>query len=374
MVAVASSDRPPQTCTPRGKNTACQAASAPAHSGTAPGLRVAILSTPRSGTTWLRYLLASLFPLPERAFYDPPQIDWATLPDSCIFQLHRHRTPAFVDNLRQHGFRVFVMARHPIDVLLSILHYSLHNDSTLHWLDGEGGDERTIYGAMPCSEAFLEYATGARAKALLFISREWWNVAGVHQVRYENLVADPHAELNNIINFVNFPPRMSIADALAQTSMSNLRTRTRNEEHFWQGRPGLWKQLLPAQQARRIADAHRENFDLFGYVCDADPVIDRRQADAAWVRFMGEALAHNLHKARKLTEIEDQLARSQNRLAEIEMKHSRIKAELELDQLRLEAVQNMGSSALVLVKRLRDLRIRYPRTANLFKRLLRLSA
>ena len=67
---------------------------------------------------------------------------------------------AFVARLREHGFRVVVLSRHPLDVLISILVYSQHDHSTLQWLDGAAGNERGILGASPLGEAFLSYATG----------------------------------------------------------------------------------------------------------------------------------------------------------------------------------------------------------------------
>ena len=76
--------------------------------------------------------------------------------------------------LQRHGFRVLVLSRHPLDVLISILHFVRKDRETNNWLGGEGGDERSIFGASPCSPQFLAYATSERAKALLSVSREWW--------------------------------------------------------------------------------------------------------------------------------------------------------------------------------------------------------
>lgn len=45
--------------------------------GTDPGLRILILSTPKTGNTWLRHLLAGEYRLPQ--FYVPPPLDCAKL-------------------------------------------------------------------------------------------------------------------------------------------------------------------------------------------------------------------------------------------------------------------------------------------------------
>ena len=136
-------------------------------------LRVAIISTPRSGNTWLRHLLSRLYQAATIPFHSPIEIEWNKLPADCILQLHWHPEPSFLAHLESGGFRVVVLARHPLDVLISILHFAL-TDQTLRWLEGEGGNERPIFGAMPRSTAFTDYATGPRAKALLAISHEWY--------------------------------------------------------------------------------------------------------------------------------------------------------------------------------------------------------
>src|SRR3712207_3137993 len=78
-----------------------------------------IISSPRSGNTWLRGLLSWLFNLRERAAHTPDEIDWGGLPPRCVLQIHWNRVEPFVSRLDRHGFRVVVLARHPLDVLMS---------------------------------------------------------------------------------------------------------------------------------------------------------------------------------------------------------------------------------------------------------------
>src|SRR5690606_3590182 len=76
-------------------------------------LRIAVLSTPRSGNTWLRHLLASLFDLWQHAVHRPSDLDWDALPERAVVQLHWHRVEPLVSLVEQHRFRVAVLARHP---------------------------------------------------------------------------------------------------------------------------------------------------------------------------------------------------------------------------------------------------------------------
>ena len=151
-------------------------------------MRVAILSTPRSGNTWLRHLLMKAYDAVGIVVFSPTEVDWSNLPQSCVLQIHWRRLPLFVQRLEYHGFRIVALARHPLDVLISILHFSLHH-STARWLEGEGGNESSILGAMPGSALFQEYATGPRAAALLDVTRQWWNAPGSYRIHFEDLVA-----------------------------------------------------------------------------------------------------------------------------------------------------------------------------------------
>jgi Sulfotransferase domain len=264
------------------------------------GMRFAILSTPRSGNTWLRHLLGTTFAAPELAVHNPGEIDWASLPRDCILQLHWHRTAELQSCLQRHGFRLVVLARHPLDVLLSILHFALYDSSPKRWLEGENGDEMSIFGAMPSSAAFLRYATGARASALLSVSCEWWNHPEAYTVRYESLVGDTDAELTRFLDALGVHPCCKPADALAANSFSKLRSGKDSTDgcvsnhHFWQGKPGHWKRYFPVDVASDIAAAHSTLFRTLDYCCEPDPALDRMQAEANWIDANREELMDRL--------------------------------------------------------------------------------
>ncbi len=247
-------------------------------------LHIALVSTPRSGNTWFRRLMATTFMLEERAVHNPEDLGWHQLPDRFVLQCHWHRVEPFTSLLEEHQFRVVVLSRHPLDVLISILHFAPHEAQTARWLEGEGGNEASILGAKPRSAEFLEYATGPRAAALLTVSHEWRQAEGNYSLRYEDLVYDPAGELKKLGEALNHPATPeAIKEAIASNSMERLRAGCLNQ-HFWQGRPGLWKSLLPAEEARRIARFHRVVFDGGRYDCDTHEFLDSVQADANWLQ------------------------------------------------------------------------------------------
>jgi ABC-type polysaccharide/polyol phosphate transport system ATPase subunit len=245
------------------------------------GLRVAIVGSPRCGNTWLRRLLATLYNLTETAAHTPSEVDWERLPPRCALQLLWQPTEPFRAELAKHGFRVLTLARHPFDVLLSILHFAENVPETARWLDGQGGDETGIRGADPCSSAFRTYALGTRAKALLSISPAWWKTGGTTCLHYEDLVRDPSAELEEIRALISVPPARSVEDSVQLNTLERLRATSWNQ-HYWRGEPGIWRGVLPARAAAEMAQAHRRCFAILGYDVDADPNLTVHQAQLNW--------------------------------------------------------------------------------------------
>jgi Sulfotransferase domain len=255
-------------------------------------MRIAVVSTPRAGNTWVRHLLGAAYQIPHLARHVMTDADWAALPPEVVLQLHWRRTPDFAARLEQQGFRVVTVARHPLDVLISILHFCIYESESEQWLLGAGGTEAEIFGAMPRSRVFVEYATGPRASELLHVTTDWWGQPNTVGVRYEDLVGDTGRELQRIINAIGPARCESLTQAVEASAMGRLRPTTTNN-HFWQGRPGLWRHLLPAPEANEIAKGLPKN----DYTMDPDPALDALSADRNWVRLVGQEMKQALRRA-----------------------------------------------------------------------------
>jgi Sulfotransferase family len=308
------------------------------------GVRLALIGTPRSGNTWLRHLLAQMFAAQELATHDPAEVAWSGLAPNCVLQIHQHRTPALEQKLAAHGFRVVVLVRHPFDVLLSILHFATHDGSTCRWLPGEGGDESPIHGAMPGSAAFLEYATGQRAAALLSISPQWWDAPGCLQLRYENLVADPVGQMERLVQMLGVEPCVPVARAVADNALAKLRLKLRGRHHCWQGQPGHWKRLLVTDVADAIAARHAALLERFNYDCVADPRLTPGQADRCWLDLNHAELTEKLWH---YTATRHELERTRLRLEQLQTAAARaVAGQCSLEQLATElARSNEGRPA-----------------------------
>lgn len=248
-------------------------------------VRLAVISTPRAGNMWLRRQLVALFDLEERSAHTPGEVDWLSLPEACVLQLHWPRTRGLVRTLRRHGFQVLVVSRHPLDVLLSILHFARHEPETARWLDGAHGDERSLLDADPTSPAFRAYAASRRASALLAVSPQWWEHALV-SIRYEDLVAGPAQELARIVDAVGVAPALPPDGVSGAVTFSALRAEAANR-HFWQGRPNHWRELLPADIATEVAHPHARVLSRFGYDLEPDPGLSWEEAASRWRTKLG---------------------------------------------------------------------------------------
>ncbi|MES2999072.1 MAG: sulfotransferase domain-containing protein [Pseudomonadota bacterium] len=229
-------------------------------------MKLALVSTPRSGNTWLRYLLAGLYGMQQHSVHTPEALDWNAMGENSIVQLHWHREPAFLELLASHGFEVLTIARHPLAVLLSIWQFAPHEPQTANWLSGEGGDETSILNRPVDSAEFLRYACGPRARALLSVTPEWWHAPGVLKVRYEDLVAQPHRTLTEL--GAQFGPVVrTIDEVLGANTIDKLKLTTTNS-HFWQGEPDAWRRMIPQEFWAKIVDAHADVFESLGYTLE----------------------------------------------------------------------------------------------------------
>lgn len=244
-------------------------------------LRIAIISTPRSGNTWLRKLLASMYELPQIAAHTPIEVPWQSLPEKIILQLHWSSNCDFISLLAKHRFIPVAIARHPLDILISVLHFAAWESQTARWLDGEAGNEISIIGKSPLSSDFIDYATSQRAKSLLSITPSWWSRSDVMRIRYEDLVMDTSKQLFSFNEQFGLTTKAPISDIVLSHSLEKLR-KTATNKHFWQGKYGQWKQLLTAPVAKKIALTHQDVLEQLGYECDPDLSLTEDKAMVIW--------------------------------------------------------------------------------------------
>jgi hypothetical protein len=332
-------------------------------------VRIAIISTPRSGNTWLRHILSASYGPTGIMAHSPIDVDWAHLPGDCVLQIHWHRVDSFVDRLEHYGFRVIALARHPFDVLISILQFALYN-STARWLEGEEGNEASILGAMPRSDAFLGYAVRPRAAVLLGLTREWWSFPGCLRVKYEDLVERPERAISSLSAALGRRFDRPVREIIAETSLDKLRSQTRGDHHFWQGKVGSWRTLLTEKEADLLRKAHGKLCEELDYACAADSGLTGETADANWIRLAWSTLADKIQNARIL---QDTVQKMEQKLKCAEGELARVKARFEEFERATQAAQAEYEPAdLDLARKLHQMAVRFPRLFQQARRAARL--
>lgn len=228
--------------------------------------RILLTSTPRSGNTWVRRLLADAFELQEYASHTPDDLPWSDLPNNVIIQLHWLPSDGFQRTLIQHQFEILTLARQPLDVLVSIHNFAQTEPQTNCWLQGKGGNEDSIRGVSAESQAFFDYCLSDRAHELLSVSRLWWKKSITKaKLRYEDCVENPKAAILMLANDLNYVVEtVAIDQSIERNSIANLRSTSVNN-HFWRGLPENWKNILSPRKAKQIAKAHSNSFRTLGY-------------------------------------------------------------------------------------------------------------
>jgi len=331
-------------------------------------VRIAITSTPRSGNTWLRHILCAAYDAVGITAHSPSDVDWAHLPDDCILQIHWHPTESFRELLEHYAFRVVVVVRHPLDVLISILQFALYN-STARWLEGEAGNEASILGAMPRSDAFLSYCQGPRASVLLGLSKEWWLIPACLRIRYEDLVEDTSRAVTGLTAVLAGTLKRPLHDVIAGASLEKLRASTRRHHHFWQGKVDGWRRFFTAREATLLREIHHSLCTELAYDCAADPDLSGQEADENWIRLAWSRLADKIQNVRILEDIVPKL-------------EAKLSAALEESRNlceRLETVERAAREAgaldpdcLGLARKIQAFTTRNPRMSNQLRQVARL--
>jgi hypothetical protein len=234
-----------------------------------------LVSYPRSGNTWCRFLIANLvrpgarvdFANIESIVPDShavPNRKLARYPDPRIVKSHKPFTPRFR--------RVLYLVRDPRDVVVSYYYYQLRRGLIGADLTMEAFAARFVAGGVDAYGTWQEHvggwlgARGGRAGLLL--------------VRYEDLRERPLEELARIAAFAGLAAgHEDLTRAVGAASLRRMQQAERTSIHRWRterrydpaqpfvrrGAAGGWRHELDPGSARRIEAAWAEAMTPLGY-------------------------------------------------------------------------------------------------------------
>jgi hypothetical protein len=234
-----------------------------------------LVSYPKSGNTWVRFLLANLiYPNEEVGFSNINRL----LPSPDVLSrrfLQKLPRPRILKSHQPYDLRfrkVIYLVRDPRDVVISEYHFSLKKRYIGSEVSLEQFAERFVAGETSAYGSWWEHAASwiaARQGDRNFIL-----------ARYEDLLADPIVETGKIAVFLGIdssPERLRLA--VERSSADRMRNLEKQQFDQWSGtkntraeipfvraaKAGGWKESLPSHIAGQIEEAWAPLLELLGY-------------------------------------------------------------------------------------------------------------
>jgi hypothetical protein len=202
-------------------------------------LKIVILSTPKTGNTWLRWLLHYAYRI---QIVDLPE-EWAPgcaddLPESFVTHQHLFPSEGLVRWLVESRAVVLTTIRHPGDTFLSLFHYAKWHDAGPAAMLKQDGD-RPGKNALKCINYLFPQ---------IYAMSLAWDKLGSHVVRYEDLLADPLSQLREITSKIVPLNEERLKTAVLFCKPEYLtRVGVVDPRHLRTGTAGGWIQELPSE-------------------------------------------------------------------------------------------------------------------------------
>jgi hypothetical protein len=228
-----------------------------------------IVSTPKTGNTWLKNLLAHVYDLPIKSVkmnFDPAEFD--ALGPRWVCHQHLQPSAGLISWARANGAVLFTTVRHPADAFVSVFHYArdFRADPKLKEAiqkdGGRFGDEVAHYAE--------------RVYPLIVnLSLAWMHTGLVHVVRYEDLWADPVGVLAKLTRQVRPVPDKAIEAAVAACNIQVMREKADAavKNFFRKGGTGGWREALPPRFIRIFMESepYPRQLAALGYQVEEAP-------------------------------------------------------------------------------------------------------
>jgi hypothetical protein len=241
---------------------------------------VFILSFPKSGNTWTRFLIANLvypetpadFSNINRLTPDPEALskrEMAKMPRPRIIKSHQYFDPRYK--------RVIYVVRDPRDVALSQFYF--HRKRGL--IDDQYAPEKFVTRFVAGETS--PYGSWGENVAGWLATRQ--NRLGFLLLRYEDMLADANLELEKVAAFLQIPPdKARIANAVQRSSADEMRNLEKLQAHLWSStqstrqdvpfvrtaKAGGWKTGLPEAAVAQLEAAWGPLMSYLGYELHSD--------------------------------------------------------------------------------------------------------
>jgi hypothetical protein len=245
---------------------------------------VFLVSYPRSGNTWARFLIGNLVHQDEAVTFKNVE---SRIPEIYLFPDRRLRQLPHPRMLKSHECfdprykRIIYIVRDPRDVAISYYHYAIKLD----WIDQHCPIEEFVPRFVAAEfDIRAKWAASWSDHVMSWVSMRSQN-ADFLLLRYEDMIQNTEQELSRVASFLAFEPTAErLTRAVKLSSANRMRDLEKREAQEWQltqntrqdkpfvraASSGNWKQALPTGSVALIESAWAPAMRSLGYVLSKD--------------------------------------------------------------------------------------------------------
>lgn len=243
-----------------------------------------LVSYPRSGNTWTRFLIGNFVHQDELLTFKNvesriPEIYLS--PDRVLRRLPRPRMLKSHECFDPRYKRIIYIVRDPRDVAVSYYHYAIK----IRWIEADYPIEEFIPRFVNAEfDVRAKWAAGWSDHVMSWIAMRKQS-DGFLLLRYEDMIQNTEHELSRVACFLNFEPTTErLGRAVQLSSADRMRNLEKREAHKWQltqnsrqdkpfvraAKSGNWECALPAASVALIESAWAPAMQSLGYAVSKD--------------------------------------------------------------------------------------------------------
>lgn len=205
-------------------------------------MRILIVSPPRSGNHWVRYLLGTIYELHSKHGKQKPDSTtpeavraWAEaggFPDGWMLHLHRSFSPRFCDVIEAMPAHLVTVVRNPYDVFVSYYYWSQQRTPSDRERAERRPRQRMVGKPLDDPEVLAFLADPKGFGSHIASANAWLHSGRAIAVRYEDLHHDPVAALTRLTEQITRVERARIEAAIETCRAENMRQK-KSATHAW---------------------------------------------------------------------------------------------------------------------------------------------
>ena len=236
-------------------------------------MKILIAAPPKTGNSWLKCLLASIYGLDWLTHESVPEgtdpgefktwVEAGGFPENGVFHHHYDCSETLCDVAEANGIRIATILRDPYDTFVSRYFFTQAQADNPKREKTQSHD--AMIGKPMDSPESLDYLAHGFANTL-DKGIEWLESGRSVVVRYENLHADPMAELTRATDAIQPVSPERIAKASEDCQADNLlQTRKGLKRRIRSATVGDWRNHLTEEHLAIFRDVHAGRIRALGY-------------------------------------------------------------------------------------------------------------